>query len=97
MKTKWKDCVFVDLRLRSEQKKEEPTTSREPAATTKIKMGLLWIALAYILSSSIFMINLMNCCVDAQQQTHHDFHMKRKWSTEKKILPKRTYLAYKNR
>ncbi|KAL5284165.1 hypothetical protein ACFFRR_006446 [Megaselia abdita] len=40
-------------------------------------MGLFWIAsLAYILSSSIFMINLMNCCVDAQQQPelHHMKH-----------------------
>lgn len=45
-------------------------------------MGLFWIAaLAYILSS-IFMINLMNCCVDAQHDHSqlHNFHMKRKYN-----------------
>lgn len=97
MKTKWTDCVFLStfVRLRSEQKKEtnQPTTSvrkqEESASNYKIqsnkkyKMGLLWIA-AFVLSTSIFMINFVSYSVDAQQQSHHlhnnlNFHMKRKF------------------
>lgn len=59
MKTKWKDCVFVDLRLRSEQKKEETESEenqqlQENQQSSDYKnqkwvFGLLWLTFSPLL------------------------------------------------